>query len=78
MANVLIRNVSETTLKRLKERAARKRLSLQQELRGLLQEAAENRIEEFVASLQEERRRFVRKGRKFSDSTPLLREMRRR
>ena len=51
MAQVLVRNLSDDVVARLKARAARARHSLEQELRDILTEAARPRREEILADM---------------------------
>ena len=79
MADVLVRNVPEPVLESLKQRAARHRRSLQQELLGILETAAEEPPRrspaEVAAAL---RARLAQSGRTFGDSAALVREDRER
>jgi plasmid stability protein len=77
--DVLIRNVPEATLAALKERAGRGHRSLQQELLGILQAAAEEQVAPTPAEIAARiRARLAASDRTFSDSTPLVREDRER
>jgi plasmid stability protein len=77
--DVLIRNVPEATLAALKERAGRGHRSLQQELLGILQAAAEEQVAPTPAEIAATiRTRLAAGDRTFSDSTPLVREDRER
>lgn len=73
MAQVLVRQLDEKVVDRLKKRAREHGRSLESEVRTILEEAvpdyegAWKRIEKF-------RRRLRRSGRKFSDSAELIRE----
>lgn len=78
MPNILIRGVPGKVLASLKQRAARRRRSLQQELLEVLRQAADDKVTTFVERMKETREKFVRQGRLFSDSTPLIREDRAR
>jgi plasmid stability protein len=77
MADILVRNLDETLVQRLKERARRQGRSLQAEVAHILTLAAEApKLDAQTAQerLAEFRRRF--KGRRFSDSAKLIREHR--
>lgn len=78
MPDVLIRDVPESVLKVLKERALRKRRSLQQELRALLTEHAQVPADKALICARQIRDRLARSGRAFRDSVELLREDRAR
>lgn len=73
MAQVLVRQLDEKVVERLKKRAREHGRSLQSEVKTILEEAvpdyeaAWQRIETF-------RRRMKQSGRKFSDSAVLIRE----
>jgi plasmid stability protein len=72
MAQVVIRNIDDEAMARLKARARRKGVSLERELRSILIDTA--RLDE--AGFRERAATFRRKlsGRTHSDSTKLLRE----
>lgn len=76
MARVLIRDLDERTIERLKTRAARNRRSLQAELQTIVERAAAVDVLES----REVARRIRTKlgGRKHSDSAALLADDRRR
>lgn len=76
MAQVLIRDLDEQTVKKLKARAASNGRSLQAELRMILERAAE--VDVVDARVAAARIRQMLSGRKFSDSTELIAEDRRR
>jgi plasmid stability protein len=78
MARVLIRNLDERTVNKLKARAARNRRSLQAELQVIVERAAEVDIVDGRAAAARIRRKLELSGRKFSDTTELLAEDRRR
>ncbi|MBM4132263.1 MAG: Arc family DNA-binding protein [Nitrospira sp.] len=73
MAQVLVRQLDDKVVERLKRRAMEHGRSLQSEVKTILEEAAPDyeaawqRIERF-------RNRLKRSGRRFSDSTELIRE----
>jgi plasmid stability protein len=52
VGQVVIRNIDDRVVERLKERAAAQRKSLEQSLRELLTEAAKPNREELIAELQ--------------------------
>ena len=68
MAQVLVRQLSEETVGRLKERAKRNGRSLEQELREILNDLVAEPFEE----LDKIRQSFG--NRRFSDSSELIRE----
>ena len=72
MAQVVIRNIDDGVMARLKARARRKGVSLERELRAILLETA--RLDE--TGFRERAAAFRRKlaGRRHSDSTRLIRE----
>ena len=74
MAQVLIRNLDDAVVRRLKERAAAKGHSLEQELRDIVTRAARPDVEEFRRRADEIAARL--KGRPQTDSVELLRELR--
>ncbi|HET6520653.1 MAG TPA: hypothetical protein VFG47_12670 [Geminicoccaceae bacterium] len=77
MAQVLVRDLDERTVERLKERARTHGRSLQREAKAILEEAANApTVEEARAAAERVRRRFA--GRTFSDSAELIREDRER
>ncbi|HLF87083.1 MAG TPA: hypothetical protein VI584_08370 [Nitrospiria bacterium] len=78
MSDILIRNVSEKTLKRLKAMANRHNRSLQQELKEVLENLAKNPVADVSKKASEIRIRLKRKGIEFSDSAKLQREDRSR
>ncbi len=77
MAQILVRNLTARVVRRLKQRASGNRRSLQAEVKRILeeatpdQEAAWKRIDRIFDRLK-------RSGRRFSDSTELIREDRAR
>lgn len=79
MSDVLIRNVPESVLEALKRRAKQRRRSLQQELLGILEEAAAVARRPTPAELAATiRAQLAQSGRRFSDSAELMREDRER
>ena len=75
MAQVLIRNLDDSTVKTLKQRAKRHGRSLSAEVRTILQETV---TASDAWRLQVERVRSLFEGRQFSDSSDLVREDRER
>lgn len=76
MAQVLIRNLENETVDKLKARAARNDRSLQAELQIILERAAETDVVDGRAVAARIRRMLS--GRKHSDSAALIAEDRRR
>lgn len=76
MAQVVIRNIDDAAIRRLKARAARKGVSLESELRTILTEAARVDRTGFVERAAAFRRKLA--GRRHSDSTLLIRKDRAR
>ncbi len=74
MAQILIRNLDDTTVERLKLRAAQSGRSLQAEVKMILDQAAQ--VDAQTARLMVDRIREKLKGRAASDSVDLLREER--
>jgi antitoxin FitA len=72
MAQVIVRNLEDETVRRLKERARRKGHSLEQELREILAAAARQEKAEFKATAASIRARY--EGTPQTDSALLLRE----
>ena len=72
MAQVLIRNLDQVTVDRLKERARRHRRSLEGEIRVILEKEAEARAEDPWQRADRIRASFA--GKRFSDSAALVRE----
>lgn len=76
--DVLIRNIDEETLEKLKKIAEVNNRSLQQELKLLLERHAGPDIEEVRRMARESIRRYKEEGRIFPDSTKDIREDRER
>ena len=76
MAQVVIRNIDDAAIRRLKARAARKGVSLESELRAILTQAARVDRTGFVERAAAFRRKLA--GRRHSDSTLLIRKDRAR
>ena len=75
MAQILVRNLDEDVVARLKERARKEGRSLQSKVRQILEEAANAPQLDMDAArkrIEKLRKRF--KGRKFPDSVALIRE----
>ena len=75
MAQVLIRNLDDSMVDTLKQRAKQHGRSLSAEVRTILQNAVSAPDD---CALQVERVRALFEGRQFSDSTDLIREDRER
>lgn len=76
MAQVIVRNLADDVVARLKARAVRKRHSLERELRDILTEASRPSRAELIAEV--ERIRAMTPHRLTTDSTALIREDRER
>jgi len=76
MAQVVIRNIDDEAIRRLKSRAARKGISLERELRTIVTEAARSDRTGFGRRAAAFRRKL--EGRRHSDSTALIRKDRER
>ncbi|TMA67786.1 MAG: hypothetical protein E6J69_08965 [Deltaproteobacteria bacterium] len=72
MGQVVIRNIDDAAIARLKSRAARKGVSLEGELRKIITDAARRDRDEDVTRARVLRVRLG--GRRHSDSTRLIRE----
>ena len=72
MAQVVIRNIDDEAMRRLKSRAARKGVSLERELRTILTEAVRADRTGFAERAAAFRRKLA--GRRHSDSTTLIRK----
>jgi len=72
VAQVVIRNIDDDAMRRLKSRAARKGVSLERELRTILTEAARADRTGFGALASAFRRKLA--DRRHSDSTRLIRK----
>jgi plasmid stability protein len=73
MPSILVRDLGEKTVQRLKERARLNGRSLQQEIKGILEGAVGTLTMSEARRLSERWRRRLR-GRSFSDSARLIRE----
>lgn len=76
MPQILIRNVNQTTLEKLKERARRHKRSLQGEVSSILERAVRTDVSQFLEKAARLRERLA--GRTFSDTTELIAEDRAR
>jgi plasmid stability protein len=76
MGQVLVRNLPAEVVKKLKSRAKQHRRSLQEELKNILEQAAEHNVKDIQANVDTVRKLFA--GRKFSDSSDLIRQDRTR
>ncbi len=76
MAQLLIRDVSTEVVDSLKKRALKNKRSLASELRIVLQEAVESPEKSILEEVEQVRSLFS--GRRFSDSSSLVREDRER
>ena len=72
MAQVLVRDIDDAVIDRLKVRAQHNGRSLEAELRMILQRASTERDRDWRAELERVRAMFT--GRTFSDSAELIRE----
>jgi plasmid stability protein len=77
MAQILVRDLDEALVARLKERAKQNHRSLQGEVKAILEGAAPRATKaEALAIVDKWQRYWKRKGKTFSDSTELIRKMR--
>jgi antitoxin FitA len=74
MAQVLVRNLTDSVVARLKKRAKTRGRSLQAEVKTILEEASKDVPEDFWKEADRIREQLKRSGRKFSDTTGLIRE----
>ena len=74
MAQILVRDLEEQTVERLKNRAKRGGRSLQGEVKSILEQAAQ--VDGAAALSLARRIRRRHKGRRFGDSAALIREER--
>ncbi len=75
MPDILIRNLDEEVIKRLKARAKRNRRSLQKEVKMTLETSSRLSIDEALESARRWRKKL---GKKFEDSAELIRQDRQR
>ena len=75
MAQVLVRNLRDKVVARLKKRAAQRGRSLQAEVKQILEDAAAEADQtDVLKRIEEFRERMRRSGKTFSDSAELIRE----
>jgi hypothetical protein len=74
MPNILVRDISDSALEKLKSAAKRRNRSLQQELKELIEHRALHVSADLVSQAEAIREKLRKKGRKHSDSTRLLRK----
>ena len=72
MGQVLVRNLFTEVVQKLKSRAEQHRRSLQEELKDILEQAARQNAKDVQAKVNQVRKLFA--GRKFSDSSDLIRQ----
>ena len=78
MANVLIRNISDEVLDKIKSMAKHRNRSLQQELSEAIENIANQSSLDFFQKAKELREKLRKKKVRFTDSAELLREDRTR
>ncbi len=78
MGNLLIRNIPDEVLEKLKKRARKHRRSLQQEILEILTRQSEETPEEVLERILARSNTWQQKDRRFSDSVQLIREDRER
>lgn len=78
MPDVLIRNIDEKILEKLKKLAERNKRSLQVELKSILEVHAKADIDETIDRVREVLEEYRAEGRYFSDSVDDIREIRNR
>jgi plasmid stability protein len=76
--NVLVRDLDEKTVEALKQRARESKRSLQAELKAVIEESVAQDWRKTWAAADRIFEEIRRSGRKFSDTTELLREDRER
>jgi len=76
VAQVLVRNLHTEVVRKLKLRAKDHRRSLQEELKEILEHAARQNVKDVQARVNAVRKLFA--GRKFGDSSELIRQDRAR
>jgi plasmid stability protein len=76
VGQVLVRNLPDKVVRKLKKRARQRRRSLQEELKDILEQAAQQQATNVQAEIKRIRKLFA--GRKFSDSSDLIRQDRAR
>ncbi len=78
MPDVLIRNIDEETLEKLKSKAAANNRSLQNELHEMINAYTFNNLDEMRSIIAESVEKYKTEGRSFSDSVEELRDDRKR
>lgn len=78
MANILVRDIPDQVLNRLKSMAKGHNRSLQQELRLILEKTEDQTPPDIFQKTAEIRKKFRKKSIRFTDSAKLLRENRTR
>lgn len=78
MANILVRDIPDQVLNRLKSMAKGHNRSLQQELRLVLEKTVDQTPPDIFQKTAEIRKKFRKKSIRFTDSAKLLRENRTR
>ncbi len=78
MPDVLIRNIDEETLEKLKAKAAANNRSLQNELHEMINAYTFNNLDEMRSIIAESVEKYKTEGRSFSDSVEELRDDRER
>ena len=68
MAQILVRNVDDATLRALKQRAKRRRTSLQQEVKSILEEAARFAVLDSESVARRIQANLRKRGLDYSDS----------
>ena len=71
MAQVLVRNVDDATLRALKRRSRRRGKSLQQELKSILEEASRSELEDSLSVAKRMQEKLRKRGIRYSDSGKL-------
>jgi plasmid stability protein len=72
VGQVLVRNLEAAVVRKLKFRAKQHRRSLQEELKGILEDAARQEPKDVQLKVDQVRKLFA--GRKFGDSSELIRK----
>ena len=78
MPNILVRDISDAALDKLKNAAKRRNRSLQQDLKELIEHRALYVSTDLVSQAAAIRERLKKKGRRYCDSAKLIREDRKR
>jgi len=76
MKNILIRNIPDEVLEKLRKRARKHLRSLQQEILTILTRQAEDTPEELLERIIKRSTRWAKENRQFSDSAELIRKNR--